>query len=852
MKLDEKWLVRSLALPYSEIICQHLVNQQNIMNNLLWYELLDQLIHRKGLSRSQVAYQSGVKTKTITSWLRGDVKSPRSWQPILHVLQVLNASTPEANLVLQGAGHHQVHHLAMYAEEVEYALLSTWLRPEVPFMSPDHLVANLVGRKAELERIVTAVNVWQRCVLVGMGGVGKTTLAIELAHQLRYEFSDGVFWGNLHLSTPDAVLESWGQAFGVDMSRLTDFNSRAAYLRGVFSQKKALLILDDVVDGRTALQMLPLQQSENGVLITTRSEDVANLLGQRQPERILFVKPIGRSHSLALLEDVLGETAVSAEVTMADELADLLGDLPLALQIGAALCADAHLSLAQMVDLLSDLRHRLEHLRFEQKPLVRLAFEQSWALLDEPMQNAFAALAVFGGRPFTNQQFATVLDMPAVPANLLLAHFCRRTLINRLQTKPTDEQLFQQHTLLAAFAAEKLPADGLAWRRFSEQFCQSMASENWWQTHPVETWSYHLAHLMAGMAVAHRLQDWSLLLAYKNGLEEMWRRKGLYSLARQGYAWAVEAAEAMNEPGAAANIRLQWGRACLEQSDYEPAKVQLTRALTLLIEQEEMAGVANAFYELSRIEMEQSHYEAAEEAIQHAYRAYQQVEDVVGMGRAFYRLGYIAYFRGENERAAALVTDALRIQQQADDKLGQLRSRRLASQALILLERVQEAEDHCRLAAQLVDMVDDLPETAAFYYTYADLLRQQQSFTESQRYAQKALVHFREMADSSSEANALLLLAGIEVFWNDAEPERQQYETGLAYCREGLNLAEAVGYEVGKAFLLLMNGRLLAQQGDTMAACTGWTQALKLAQALQHTWLQRRLQTLIDETDCAL
>ena len=239
----------------------------------------------------------------------------------------------------------------------------------------------------------------------------------------------------------------------------------------------------------------------------------------------------------------------------------------------------------------------------------------------------------------------------------------------------------------------------------------------------------------------------------------------------------------------------------------------LTAALVLFQANSEALGGANAHYHLARVAMQQSRFDAAEEAIQYAYRGYQQVEDVIGMGRALYRLGEIAYFRGDNERAAQLVRDAVHSQQQAGDKLGELRSRRLATLALILLAQIDQAAEQCRVAARLVEEVDDLAETAAFYYTYADLLRQQQAFAESHSYAQKALAHFRQMADGSSEANALLLLAGIEVFWNEAEPSRQQFDPGLGYCRDGLLVSEAIGYEVGRAFLLLMNGRLLAQQG---------------------------------------
>lgn len=807
----------------------------------LWYELLEQLVGRAGLSRPQVARRAGVSVKTMTSWLRGDVQSPRSWRPLARVLRALRATTAEANRVLQGAGHLTVDRLAARATEEEGALLEGWLEPGAPFMPPDRTVAALVGREAQLAQAADLLRRERRCVLLGMAGIGKTTLAVELAHRLRHDYPDGVFWGDLRTGVADAVLESWGQACGVDMERLTDFNSRAAAMRAVFSRKRALIVLDDVVESRPALQMMPAQEVKCAVLATTRSADAARALVRQRRGLTVQLAPMDREQSLALLATILGEEVVATAGEAAEEVAALVGDMPLALHICAALCADEALSLAHLAVLLRELRHRLNYLRLEEAPVVRLAFEQSWALLDEQTRRGLATLAVFAGRVFRMPAFAASAGLSEAEAALLLTRLRRRSLL-----AAAGEGAYQQHTLLAAFSAEKLADDDAAWRRFSDYYGGLVSGAGWQRATGPDGWG----NVMAGMATAHRLAAWPLVAAYARALQVAWRRQGLYGLAREGCAWAVEAARAMEDERTEAELRLAWGRSCLEQSDYGPAREQLGEALSLFTALGETAGVANAEYHLARVEMEQGNYEAAEEAIQRAYRAYQQEEDAVGMGRSLYRLGYVTYFRGDNEGAAKLAADAIRSQRQAGDKVGLLRSHRLATQALILLGRMEEAEEHCREAAELVEEVADRAERAAFYYTYADLLRQQEAFAEAQTYANRALDRFREMADASSEANALLLLAGIEVFWNDAEPERRQFEAGLAYCGEGLLAAGAVGYDVGRAFLLLMKGRLLAQDGQAAAACETWREAMGLAQALEHAWLQQRLQTLMDEARC--
>jgi tetratricopeptide (TPR) repeat protein/transcriptional regulator with XRE-family HTH domain len=815
--------------------------------NTPWYEQLDQLIAREGFSRSQVAQRAGISTKTITSWIRGDVQSPRDWMAIAGVLRVLQATTAEANRILEGAGHPPLHHLARRTNEAGRELLSPWLLPEKPFMAPGRLVTNLIGRQSELSMAVEAIRRQRRCVLFGMAGVGKTTLAIELANQVRDNYPDGVFWGDLRTGVADAVLESWGQACGVNLDRVTDFDSRAATMRTAFSRKKALIVLDDVVDSQIAQKMIPPQTFNCGVLITTRSEDVHNKLTHRRPELGVRLDPMSRRNSLALLESILGPERLREEKDAADVIAELLGDMPLALNICGALCTDAGLSLVEMVALLSDLKTRLEHLQLEDKPLVRLAFEQSWSLLDGTAQQALTALAVFEGRPFNAEDFAHITGLLGPQATLLLTKLCRRSLLSILKSDDAKKLRYQQHTLLAAFVAEKLDDNNRIWWRFSSYFASRIMQPDWWQTASSDLW----ANVMAAMAAAHRLNEWNMLLIYSNHLTEAWRRKGLYSLARQGYSLTIDAAQETADISAESAIRLAWGRACLEQSDYEPAREQLTAALHLYTRQEQNAGIAESHYHLSQVEMEQARHEAAENSIQKAYHAYQYEEDLQGMARALYRLGFIAFFRGDHERASRLVIDAIKSQHIAGDKIGLLRSHRLAVQANLLLGRFTEADRHSKVAAQLVDQVNDEAEQAAYFYVYADVLRKQKSFPAAHTYAHKALSLFREMSDGSSEINALLLLAGNEVNWNEAEPRRQQFDEGFRYCETADTICDAIGYEIGKGFALLMKGRLFAQKGENAKACASWAQALTIAKALEHEWLHKRLDSLINETRCA-
>ena len=124
------------------------------MDSPAWYELLDQLVYREGLSRPQIARRSGVSTKTIASWLRGDVKRPRRWQPVARVLKALNASTEEADHILIAAGYRSAGEMMRSAQgDEERSLLASWQAPSAPGRPP-------VLNQGSLLRSLACYRIW--------------------------------------------------------------------------------------------------------------------------------------------------------------------------------------------------------------------------------------------------------------------------------------------------------------------------------------------------------------------------------------------------------------------------------------------------------------------------------------------------------------------------------------------------------------------------------------------------------------------------------------------------------------------------------------------------------------------
>ncbi len=187
----------------------------------------------------------------------------------------------------------------------------------VPVRNP-----NFTGRSSELDRLQALGTVVVKS-LRGMGGVGKTQLAIEYAH--RYESSFDIVWW-IPAERPVMIphyLAELGTLLGI--ARQDNLMVTVRYtLAALRARDRWLLIFDNAEDPAALREFLP---SGNGqVLVTTRRGGFSTV-GQ-----VLEVDVLERAQSVALVRRRL--RAVSPQV--ADRLAGMLGDLPLALEQASA------------------------------------------------------------------------------------------------------------------------------------------------------------------------------------------------------------------------------------------------------------------------------------------------------------------------------------------------------------------------------------------------------------------------------------------------------------------------------------------------------------------------------------
>lgn len=259
--------------------------------------------------------------------------------------------------------------------------------------------AHFTGRGDELRQLTaprsgtgTALGI---IAIDGMAGIGKTTLAVRLAHQLADRYPDGHFFVDLHGYTPgqsplapDAALEQLLTEIGLGPTRIPrESGQRAARWRAEVAERRILLVLDNALDTRQIRPLLPGTGAAQ-VVITSRRR-LAGLDGTTSCSVDVF----SATEAAELFTRIAGADRTEDRAAVA-EIVALCGHLPLAISIAASRFDNRPAwSLDDLLVRLRDRRRRLAELSFGDRSVAG-SFDASYRNLRVEQRRLFATLGL--------------------------------------------------------------------------------------------------------------------------------------------------------------------------------------------------------------------------------------------------------------------------------------------------------------------------------------------------------------------------------------------------------------------------------------------------------------------------
>ncbi|MGH3409043.1 MAG: ATP-binding protein, partial [Streptosporangiaceae bacterium] len=316
--------------------------------------------------------------------------------------------------------------------------------------------------------------------VAGMGGIGKTALAVHVAHRLRDRFPDGQLFANLQGATSplrsSEVLARFLRDLGVpDVAIPAGEAERAARFRTLLAGRRVLVALDDARDAGQVRPLLP-GIAGCGVIVTSR-----NTLPGLPGSALLDLEVLDQAEARELFRVIVGPERAAAEPEATASVLASCGGLPLAIRIAASrLASRPGWTIAHLAGRLADENARLVELTAGDLA-VRASFAVSYDTLPAPTgpgdpdpARVFRLLGLSTGRVLSLPAIAALAGGPAPAVAMALDILTDAHLIQ----SPAPDR-YRLHDLLRSYAAElaqetetaaeQSAAIGRVLRWFSEQ-----------------------------------------------------------------------------------------------------------------------------------------------------------------------------------------------------------------------------------------------------------------------------------------------------------------------------------------------------------------------------------------------
>jgi tetratricopeptide (TPR) repeat protein/3',5'-cyclic AMP phosphodiesterase CpdA len=685
--------------------------------------------------------------------------------------------------------------------------------------------ADFKGREDEINDILANFEKGATITgLYGMGGIGKTALALVLAEKLKDRFPDGQIFiemrgtsknPNMPPVAPEEAMAHVIRAYN-PIDRLPDNRNE---LRGLYysalAGKRVFLLLDNAADSHQVEPLLP--PADCSVLITSRIKFTL----PRLVEKDLEILPSDKA--LELLLDIAPRIG-----DRANEIARLCGYLPIALRNAAGVLAEnVDLSVTEYLRRLRNAKKRLD--------LVDASFGLSYALLQSDKRALWCILAVFPA-DFDRAGAASVWNIELDETAEALSELVRWSLVNFSSYATSEEGRYRLHDLARLYASSRLDSDALSTAQYRHaahyQSIYAKATDlyingnvlqglalfdaEWSNIQAGQTWTREkLKTDNQAAALCSRYANWPYLLELRLHPLEM----------IEWFENALAAALRLEDCGMEGVQLGNLGLAYFYVGEYHKAIEYHEQALTIARrigerrqEGVDLGNLGLTYYSLGEYRKAINYHEQALKISRELGNRRQEGVDLGNLGLAYRHLGEYRKAIEYHEHALIIAREIGDRRQEGVD-LGNL------GLAFYSLGEHRKAIDYHEQALIIAREIGDRRSQGRWVGNLGLAYRNLGEYHKAIEYHEQALTIFREIGDRRREGHQLGNL-GL------AYRNLGEYRRAVEYHEQALSIARRIGDKRSEGSQLGNLGITYSDRGDFREAIEYHEQALALSRKI--------------------
>nr|WP_279672122.1 BTAD domain-containing putative transcriptional regulator [Flexivirga meconopsidis] len=594
-------------------------------------------------------------------------------------------------------------------------------------------------------------------LVTGVGGVGKTSLAVRWATRNAHRFPDGQLFIDLRgFSENDppvsatAALDAMLRALGVSVAQIPAGRSdRSAMLRSALADRSVLIVLDNAHSHGQLTSLIP-GEGASRVIVTSRGT-VSDLAGDHAVTHIELTM-LATSDAHTMLGRIVGSERVEQEAAAADEIADLCNGLPLALRVvGARLSAGPHIRLESFARRLRDQRRRLDELSQDERG-VRASLFLSYRSLSHQAATLFRRLGRVEVPDFAGWVASALMDVDPWDADDLLEQLAQAQLLEVVVRGDQPGVRYRMQDLVWLYARElagESVDDDAALERFHRAFAQLARG--------------------AALLVDHEDVD------HPDQTEPVLPQPVIEEVLQHPEHWFAQERSAIrgavNSTRSGKFVRYSW---------------QTVSSLA-------------TYFETGR------YLDDWHDCVSAALEGCRVAGDKHGSEVMLRSLGVVAFYRGRFDLAREHLEEALAMLE-TSDRIGQARVRRLLASIARADGDLDAAYNYCDPVVNELLRMGQIRSATHAMGLLAQIESERGNHDRAIELSQRAVTLSRESGTWRAEAQSLYWMAF-------ALMSRHDLERAAAACGEALSLAIEGGDRTGRLHALTLLGEIHARRG---------------------------------------